>query len=175
MSNPKIAIYIQKKYAKPAYKTESYDVRAWPGIEMVRDDLERHGYPVGYCDRGTVTDYDVILMSITAACDWYPFIAERVKWPRGNYKVLMGGAGLLNVRPFLEYFDAVVFGRAEGLTHLVIDSLVGEYELDNPSVCYAQSVHPHVRGDDLGVSPSWITTVLRQTGQIVSFILYLSC
>ncbi len=139
MTKPKIAIYIQKRYAKPTYKTESYDVRAWPGIEMVKDDLERRGYPVGYCDRGTVADYDIILMSITAACDWYPFIAERVKWAKGDYKVLMGGAGLLNVRPFLEYFDAVVFGRAEGLTHLVIDSLMGGYEMDNPSVCYAQS------------------------------------
>jgi hypothetical protein len=30
-----VAVYVQSKYAKPAYTVESYNVRAWPGLEMV--------------------------------------------------------------------------------------------------------------------------------------------
>ena len=30
-----VAVYVQSAYAKPAYTVESYNVRAWPGLEMI--------------------------------------------------------------------------------------------------------------------------------------------
>tara|TARA_Y100000310_G_scaffold182176_1_gene182239 strand:+ start:1189 stop:2616 length:1428 start_codon:yes stop_codon:yes gene_type:complete len=142
VKRPKIAIYVQHRYDKKTYKVESYRVRIWAGIELVKHDLELNGYKVDYCDMGTVTDYDIVMVSMTSYCDWFSFIAERVQWEKGNYKVLVGGAGFTNVRPFLEYFDAGVFGRAEGFTAKVIESLVGGYELDQPQVVYSRSFSP---------------------------------
>jgi hypothetical protein len=30
-----VAVYVLSKYAKPAYTVENYNVRAWPGLEMI--------------------------------------------------------------------------------------------------------------------------------------------
>ncbi len=37
----KVAVYVHGRYAKPAYKVESYDIRAWPGLEFVCHALQR--------------------------------------------------------------------------------------------------------------------------------------
>jgi len=122
-----VAVYVQRGYAKPTYARETYNVRAWPGLEMVCDALRRAGIEVGYCSAATVGRYRVVLVSITSGCDWYPYVAERVRWARrpgeghpsavrrgGDLVVIVGGAGCLNVRPFLPYADVFCFGRAEG-------------------------------------------------------------
>jgi len=133
-----VAIYVQRKYAKQTYAQESYNVRAWPGIEMVRDELTRSGIPVDYCAAGNVRDYKLILHSITSACDWWSFIAERKRWPKGDYKVMIGGAGVLNVRPFLSYADWFFLGRADGIIVQIVSSiLTGE----TPDVDYLIDSH----------------------------------
>jgi len=38
-----VAVYVQRGYAKPTYARESYNVRGWPGLEMVCDALRRAG------------------------------------------------------------------------------------------------------------------------------------
>ena len=45
-----VAVYVQSKYAKPAYTVESYNVRAWPGLEMVCHALRQAGIEVGYAN-----------------------------------------------------------------------------------------------------------------------------
>lgn len=126
----KIAVYVLNKNAKQTYKKECFNVRLNAGISIVMDILRRQGYDIDFCSSANVHNYDVVLFAVTSDCDWWTFIAERVKWQKGNYKVVVGGAGVLNVRPFLPYVDYFVLGRAEG----VIDKLVvaldkyGEYE-----------------------------------------------
>ena len=44
-----VAVYVQGRYAKPAYKLESYDTRAWPGLELVCHALRQAGIEVEYC------------------------------------------------------------------------------------------------------------------------------
>jgi len=116
----KICAYVQDKYAKQNYKNESFNTRIFAGLRVVIDILQRAGYHVEYAGSATAHKYDIILVSITSDCDWWEFIAERVRWKQGNYKVVVGGAGVLNVRPFLPFVDYFVLGRAEG----VVDRLV---------------------------------------------------
>ena len=59
----KVAVYVQGRYAKPAYKVESYDTRAWPGLELVCHALRQAGIEVGYCSAATVDRYRVVLVS----------------------------------------------------------------------------------------------------------------
>ena len=95
-----VAVYVQSEYAKKAYAVESYNVRAWPGLEMICHVLRQAGIEVDYCSSATAGRYKVVLVSITSGCDWLPFIGERVRWPAAwRPTIVAGGAGLLNVRP----------------------------------------------------------------------------
>jgi hypothetical protein len=126
----KICAYVQNKYIKQTYKNESFNTRLFAGLAVVIDILKRSGYEIEYAGSSTVHKYDVVLVSITSDCDWWEFIAERVKWRNGNYKVIVGGQGVLNVRPFLNWVDYFVLGRAEGIIDRLIKSLdeTGDYE-----------------------------------------------
>lgn len=126
----RIGIYVINKNAKKAYKKECFDIRINAGLFVVSDILKRKGYTVEYCSSSNVHNFDIVLFSFTSDCDFYPFIAERVKWQKGNYKVIVGGAGVLNVRPFLPFIDYFVLGRAENVIDELIESLekYGEYE-----------------------------------------------
>lgn len=134
----KIGVYVLTAQAKKTYAVESYNVRKWPGMAIIQDAIQRGGFEYEYCGLATAHEYDIILISITAACDWWPFIAERMKWKYGKYKVVVGGAGVLNVRPFLEFADIFVFGRGENLIVPLIKSIAANEKLKSNSVCYSE-------------------------------------
>lgn len=113
--NTKICMYVPTLVAKQNYKRESFNTRKNVGAAVVVDILVRHGYTVDYAGEATLNQYDWVLVSLTSDCDWWEFINERVRWPKGKYKVVVGGQGVLNVRPFLPYADYFVLGRAEGV------------------------------------------------------------
>lgn len=124
----KIAVYINNNTAKANYKNENYNTRKNVGIAVVEDILRRAGHQIHYASSATVNQYDVILASMTADCDIWQFIRERAAWSKGNYKVLVGGAGILNVRPVLRFADYYLLGRAEGVISELIN---GTYQGDS--------------------------------------------
>lgn len=141
-----VAVYVQKRYAKPAYAIESYNARAWPGLEMIIDAVRRGGIDVVHCGADTVSKYKVVLVSITSACDWFPFVKERLKWPKtAKPVVIVAGAGVANIRPFLRWADIFYFGRAEqDIASLVRATLIGE-RFDSPHVAYSADFKPEKR------------------------------
>ena len=130
----KIGVYVLENHAKQTYKNESYHTRLYAGMEVVVDIIKRAGYQVEYVGKSTVNRCDVVLMSITSDSDWYPFIAERTQWGKGHYKVIVGGQGVLNVRPFLQFADYFVLGRAEGIIDKLITALDNKGSFDSQSV-----------------------------------------
>jgi len=109
---------------------------------MIVDALERAGHDVAYCSMSTVHRHRVILVSITAACDWWSFIAERQKWQPGDYTVVVGGAGMLNIRPFLDFADVFVWGRAEEFITPLVDALIRGDTFEHESVAFSRSFSP---------------------------------
>lgn len=110
----KIGIYVLTKYAKQTYAKECYNVRLNAGMAVIRDCLQRAGLTdIEYCSSANVSRFDVVMFSVTSDCDWWEFVAERVDWCKGNYKVIVGGSGVLNVRPFLSIVDYFMLGRGE--------------------------------------------------------------
>lgn len=135
----KICAYVQEKYAKASYKNECLDTRQFVGLRVVIDCLERAGYTVEYAGKATVHEYDIVLVSITAACDWWPYISERLQWRRGDYKVLVGGAGVLHVEPFLRWFYAAILGRGENLIVPLVEGIENGNGYENESIIYSES------------------------------------
>lgn len=127
----KICAYVQKAYSKRALKNECMDGRKFIGLRVVIDALNRAGYDVEWAGLATVHEYDVVLVSLTADCDWWPFITERRKWRDGNYKVIVGGAGVLHVVPFLRFADYFALGRGEKSMVTLIEHLDGK-DVDLP-------------------------------------------
>lgn len=123
----KICAYVQEAYAKSTYKNECMDSRQFVGLRVVVDSLERNGYEVEYAGIATVHKYDIVLVSITAFCDWWSFLEERSRWQKGDYKIFVGGAGVLHVTPFLPYVDAFMIGRGEeSIVEIVQSHIRGE-------------------------------------------------
>jgi radical SAM superfamily enzyme YgiQ (UPF0313 family) len=133
----KIGAYVISKTAKANYASECYNVRAWPGFETILDVLRRGGIEFEYCSVVNAHKYDVVLYSITSDCDWWPFVAERVKWLKRDTRVIIGGPGVLNVRPFLPFAYAFVFGRGEDIILPLIKAEESNERFRHSSVCYS--------------------------------------
>jgi radical SAM superfamily enzyme YgiQ (UPF0313 family) len=161
----KICVYVLSKNAKQNYANESYNVRQNAGTSVVVDILRRAGYEAEYASGANVHNYDVVLVSITSDCDWWPFIAERVKWRKGNYKVIAGGAGLLNVRPFLPFVDYFVLGRAEGIIDKLIKSIDIGASFDHPSVIISKQFSPSEHYTINQVTKSYPHQIILENGK----------
>lgn len=128
----KIGVYVLAKYAKQTYSKECYDVRLNAGMAMVCDILKRAGFTnIDYCSSATAHRFDMVMYSVTSDCDWWNFVAERVTWKPGRYKVCVGGQGVLNPRPFLELVDYFVLGRAEGVQDKLAEAIMLGEEPDD--------------------------------------------
>lgn len=135
----KICAYVQQQYAKANYKNECMDTRQFVGLRVIIDALERAGYAVEWAGLATVHTYDVVLVSLTSDCDWWTFIAERARWQPGHYRVVIGGAGVLHVTPFIPFADYFSLGRGEESVVDLIRGLDGKSaDVDNSIIVSAE-------------------------------------
>lgn len=138
----KICAYVQDKYAKQTYANECMDTRQFVGLRVIIDCIERAGYQVDYAGIATVHQYDVVLVSITSDCDWWPYVMDRIKWRKGNYKVIIGGAGVLHITPFIPFGDYFVLGRGENVIEGLIKTIDAGDEYEGPSIVNAKTFSP---------------------------------
>jgi hypothetical protein len=138
----KICAYVQEQYAKQNYKNECFNTRQFVGLRVIVDALERVGYAVEWAGKATVHRYDIVLVSLTSDCDWWTYIAERVKWQSGNYKVIIGGAGLLHITPFLPFADYFVWGRGENVVPELVKAIDKGAAFNSESVALASEFSP---------------------------------
>lgn len=138
----KICAYVQEQYAKANYKNECMDTRQFVGLRVIIDCLERAGYSVEYAGIATVHRYDIVLVSLTSDCDWWTFVAERTRWQPGSYKVIIGGAGLLHITPFLPFGDYFMFGRGEELITSLVRGIERDGGFEHESIAWRESFSP---------------------------------
>ena len=130
----KICAYVQRQYAKQNYKNECFDTRQFVGLRVIKDALERDGYAVEWAGIATVHEYDVVLVSLTADYDWWEYIKERLEWRKGSYKVIVGGAGVMHVAPFLPFADYFSLGRGEKSVVNLVRRLDGKDGYEDNSI-----------------------------------------
>jgi len=58
-------------------------------------------------------------------------------WAKGDYTIIAGGAGNMNVRPVLPFADVFVIGRAEDLIIPLIDSTLKGDRYIHTSIIYS--------------------------------------
>ena len=138
----KICAYVQEQYTKTAYSNESMDARQFVGLKVIVDSLMQAGYAVEYAGIATVHLYDIVLVSLTSDCDWWSFIAERTRWQNGSYNVIIGGAGLMHIAPFLPFGDYFSFGRGEQTLVELVRALDGKGDCTSDSICDARTFSP---------------------------------
>jgi hypothetical protein len=117
-------------------KNKSFAYRAWAGLSIVRDVLQRAGYEVGYTqaeDAGS----KVVLASVISADAWYDLVNEWESARPSGAVLIVGGAGVLNVRPFLPLPGAVfVLGRGEDVIVPVVEASLTGANFEHESVIY---------------------------------------
>lgn len=138
----KICAYVQESYAKANYKNECMDARQFVGLRVIIDCLERAGYEVDYAGIATVHQYDIVLVSLTSDCDWWSFVDERTRWQSGHYKVIIGGAGLLHITPFLPFGDYFMFGRGENLIAPLVRGIEQDGGYEHESIACRETFSP---------------------------------
>lgn len=163
----KICAYVQSAYAKSTYANECLDTRQFVGLRVIIDSLQRNGYEVEWAGSATVHEYDIVLVSLTSDCDWWSFITERLKWRKSSYKIIVGGAGVLHVAPFLAFADYFSLGRGEESIVNLIRKLDGKEFVEDDSIIESASFSYdkiyHIRQTDF-VYPHRIALATNEKG-----------
>lgn len=112
---------------RPNTKRSTFDSFGFLGLQMVIDEFESCGYPVSYCTASTVSNYDLVLFSITAPEDITTFLkcVKSKGYNKGGAFVVAGGAGCINICSIYDFIDMAVFGRAESQSQQILDKKPG--------------------------------------------------
>lgn len=108
---------------------EGFMANGYAGLFYLIDEL---GGNIKPCNEVTASDYDIVLVSLTSSYDLLSFAKQvglEKKWQKGDrrFKVIIGGAGCINIYPIIDLIDYAFFGRAEGLAKMIVNN---EYEGD---------------------------------------------
>lgn len=156
-----------KRALNVMHPSKSHDSMLWVGLEVLIRELHKAGFEVGYTSAATVNQYDVILVSITDVLEWYRLIGEQARWPDSRAVVLVGGAGVTNVQPFLSAADCVVWGRAEDIIVELVEQTLAGRRFRAEGVCWtdeydAGQVYKVRQADQLYPDPVRIGGETRQ-------------
>ena len=138
-----IACYVPGlKVAGHDYKNDSFDTRLWTGLCMVKDALERAGHEVDFCSAATVSRYRLVFASLTSDRSVWGFWRERALWEPGEYKVAVGGFGVLNPKVLLGLCDFIQLGRGEATSVELAEAVLKGHSLHGESVIHAPDYDP---------------------------------
>ena len=123
----KIGILILDRLSKNKIHKEHYDGTTHLGSWIIEDVL-RDKYSdivIEHCSFATINNYDIVLYSITSTESIYLLVSNMlycgVKAKSITPLIVVGGAGVLNIRTYLSYADIFVFGRGEDVICDIID------------------------------------------------------
>lgn len=97
------------------------------GINIIAHEIEKHyGIEVGYCSMADINDWDMVLVSLTSPLEAYTLVQTFAKYgltaDSVRPMIVIGGAGNLNCKTYLEYGDYFVFGRGENVIVDVVEN-----------------------------------------------------
>jgi hypothetical protein len=108
-----VLVFTQKIKERSTRKFSFFDSFVYCGLNSLLLELQNE-YEIGYCDAENIDHWDFVLVPIHSHYDVVNLMAHLRGKERHKCKVVVGGTGLVNIRPFKHLIDVAVFGRAEG-------------------------------------------------------------
>ena len=112
-----------KANVRAARKHTHFEGFSYTGFRRVIKDCEK-AYPVDYAWISELHNYDYALLSLHSNKEVENLVHsfEKYKPKKGKCKIVIGGAGVINVKLYSSYIDVVCFGRGE---NQILDILHG--------------------------------------------------
>lgn len=112
------ALILEHYKERGTFKKHYFDKSKYYGLRMVIDSVERnYNTSVDYISMKNINEYDVVLVSLTSATDvWnliYTFSHYGLDASKVKPKIIIGGAGVINIKAYLNFGDFFVWGRGE--------------------------------------------------------------
>lgn len=115
------------------------------GLKIIINEIEIYWkLKVDFVDINEVDKYDIVLYSMLSIEDYYNLvytIERKYKRIRRN-KWIVGGAGISNINPLIDYFDYIVLGRGETLINELISSILKNKDVESESIVQANNYNP---------------------------------
>ncbi len=119
----KICILVLDNIKSPHRRKNShFDGFAYTGLRRIVRDLHKK-YTPEYCHVSSIGKYDFVLCTLTSFDDYYNLVYsfEKNKPEKNGCKVIVGGAGVVNINLIYKYIDIAVWGRGENQIVKIID------------------------------------------------------
>jgi len=118
---------------RATHKKQYFDSFQFLGLKVIKDVIEANDMEVEYCSMANIDDFDVVLVSLIGVLDAYNLVYTFAKHGKKakdvKPKVIVGGAGITNVKTIAEYGDYFVFGRGEKSIVPILQDILREQEL----------------------------------------------
>jgi hypothetical protein len=121
------------------------DARSNIGLAVLSHELRESGFDVNWCGTEGVMSHDVVLAGITSPLGMYEFYRKTSRlsgWSNRKATVIIGGPGVINVRPVVHLADYAVFGRADGQISSIVDAVLNKQDPSCDNVLALPEVRP---------------------------------
>jgi radical SAM superfamily enzyme YgiQ (UPF0313 family) len=117
-------LVLESALPAPERKSSFFDGFSYTGFRRIIRDTQKK-YTTEYCHISNIHKYDFVLLSLISNRDIESLIFnfEKYKPDKKNCKIVVGGAGVSNIRLFSKYIDIACFGRGE---NQILDILEGK-------------------------------------------------
>jgi len=118
--NIKIGIYIAKDHLW--FKTYKEDSLPF-GLKAILSELDLSRYEASFCNIDSVNNFDFVFYSVNSTIDYLVLIRDFYAMKSRKFKLVLGGADLINLHLLREITDIAVVGRAEGQINQVLNGV----------------------------------------------------
>lgn len=120
----KIGIYIFSKQIKERVVTDRdryFDGKAFYGLNYIISEIDKKKNEISYVSNMNINSVDYCLISITSYYDIFN-LRKELKGKIITTKIIIGGAGIINLQSVYDIADIVVIGRGEGIINKIFDN-----------------------------------------------------
>lgn len=116
--NIKVGIYISRDHLWfKTYKADSLPF----GLKAVVSELDSSKYSISICDKDSAHNFDFVFYSVNSFVDYLVLIRDFRSKVKRRYKLVVGGASLINLHLLRDVVDIAVVGRAEGQINDILE------------------------------------------------------
>lgn len=123
-----ILIFTDQIKKRGTRKDNYFESSEYTGLKYIISEIDRSKYDVQYTASCNLKDFDFALVTIISFMDIYNLVNELKGVDKGKCKIIVGGPGIWNIRPIINYIDIAIWRRGENIINRVFEM---DYTLKN--------------------------------------------